>query len=275
MIESFTQDARRLGIASYGVSDDQAWNWRYGLYNMEKTQNDQGYRGDNYQLQFADRLANTAWYDDCTDGRSYFHWAVSGTVGDPDGNGGPGGNLARFDTRPEARTNNRWLDTGAIAGAQRLEQLGLESALNLGPLQLVGEIEQTWVDRASGSGGDLHLWGGYAYASYFLTGEHMPWDKKTGQLGRIKPFQNFFWVNTCDDCTETGWGAWQIAARYSYADLSDANIDGGVGESFTLGVNWYWNQNARLQFNYINGTIDRNGADADYDIIGTRFMVDF
>ena len=88
-------------------------------------------------------------------------------------------------------------------------------------------------------------------------------------------------VNTCDDCVESGWGAWQIAARWSYADFSDGDITGGVGEALTLGLNWYWNPNARLQFNYIAGRI--SGADeslggtagGSYEIIGTRFNVDF
>ena len=31
VIEGFNQDARRFGISSYGVSDDEAWNWRYGF----------------------------------------------------------------------------------------------------------------------------------------------------------------------------------------------------------------------------------------------------
>ena len=52
-----------------------------------------------------------------------------------------------------------------------------------------------------------------------------------------------------------------------------------MGESFTLGVNWHWNPNARLQLNYINGNIVGNqvrpGNDADYNILGARFMVDF
>ncbi len=125
---------------------------------------------------------------------------------------------------------------------------------------------------------------GIVYVSYFLTGEHMPWDRKSGTLARPVPFQNFWLVDRCDGCREGGWGAWQIAARYSNADYNDQDIFGGDGESFTFGLNWYWNPNARMQFNYINGKItDRNvgtvaapdlqtGA---YNIFGTRFMIDF
>ena len=284
VVEAFNQDARRLGIVSYGVTPDQAWNWRYGFYNPELTQGDEGYTGDHWQGQIAGRLANTAWWDECTDGRSSIHWAVAGSAVWPDGDdsAGPGRNEARFDTRPEARTRDDWLDTGRIANTQSHQQLGLESVLNFGPVQVVGEVEQTWLSRDNGSP-DAFLWGGYAYVSYFLTGEHMPWDRKTGQLSRPKPFQNFFLVNTCDGCTDGGWGAWQLAARYSYADFNDEDITGGEAESLTLGLNWYWNPNSRLQLNYIKGQItDGNNAQSgpmpvngDYDIFGARFMVDF
>ena len=86
-------------------------------------------------------------------------------------------------------------------------------------------------------------------------------------------------MRDCDGNIQRGLGAWQLAARYSYADFTDENILGGVGSSFTAGLNWYWNPNARMQFNYIYGSIDERSVagqtGGDYQIIGTRFMVDF
>lgn len=280
VIESFNEDARRIGIASYGLSDDQAWNWRFGVYNLEKAHPDGQYVSDHYQLEFAGRLANTAWYDECNDGRSYIHWAVSGTVAHPDGTGGPtSSNESRFRTRPEARTSQRWLNTGRIAGANTYGLLGLEGVVNLGPTQLVGEWQNIWLERATGR--DVNLWGGYLYWSYFLTGEHIPWSRKSGTIGRVKPFQNFFLVNTCDDCVDSGWGAWNVGIRYSYADFNDEDILGGIGESVTFALNWHWNTNAKIQMNYIIGRVENRAADipmlttGDYQTFGTRFAVDF
>jgi len=88
-------------------------------------------------------------------------------------------------------------------------------------------------------------------------------------------------VRDCDGNRASGWGAWQVAARYSHGDFSDDNVSGGVGDSVILGMNWWWNSHARMQFNYINGNIkDRVAAGAPataghYNIFGTRFMVDF
>jgi len=281
IVEAFNQDARRFGICSYGVSENEAWNWRYGAYMSQDIQNLGTVLAtpvlEDYQAELAGRLANTFWYDEASHGRGYGHWAVSGTVASTDGSAGSS-STARFQTRPEGRTASRWLDTDVILGADDYQLLGLEGVLNLGAVQLVGEYQNVWMQRTADP--DLHFGGGYVYLSYFLTGEHMPWDRESGTLERVVPFENFFSVRTCDDGIATGWGAWQVAVRYSYADLSDDNVLGGVGNNLTCGLNWYWNPYAKMQFNYIYGDIDdRRPADGQtsgtYSILGTRFMVDF
>ena len=277
VIESFNQDARRLGIQSYGVSEDQNWNWRYGVFNKELIQNDGQHINDHLQLEFAARLANTFWYDEASDGRGYGHWAISGSTGAVDG----GSNETRFRHRPEARTARRWLNTGTIADAEGSDLLGFETVWNFGSLQLGGEYQSMWLSRHNGD--TLNYHGGYVYASYFLTGEHMPWKRSSGTLDRIKPFEEFFLVKTLDDECGYGMGAWQVAVRWSYADFTDvigvptaAGTDGVQAESLTLGLNWYWTANARLQFNYIWGSIENvAGIAGDYQIAGARFMVDF
>lgn len=279
-VEAFNQDARRLGLVSYGVSDDLAYNWRYGVFNQEDISDTGNYIGDHLQLELAGRFANTIWYDEISGGRGYAHWAVSGTIADPEED--PlFSNQARFRTRPEARSTARWIDTGRIDDVDDYQLIGLEGVVNVGAVQVVGEYQNAWVDRENGSS-DVDFGGGYVYASYFLTGEHMPWDRESGTLGRVKPFENFWLVERCRGGVAGGWGAWQVAARYSQGDFSDADIFGGVGESFTLGLNWHWNPNARMQFNYINGRIDERAGvatpgllAADYEIYGARFMIDF
>ena len=286
VIEAINQDARRLGIQSYGVSEDEAWNWRYGVFNQRLVQDEGHYISDHYQPELAGRLANTFWYDEASDGRGYGHWAIAGTLANPDGSGLPGRatNEARFRHRGEARSRSRWIDTGIIDGATNYEMLAVENVWNFGPLQMVGEYQNLWLDRVADP--NLKFHGGYAYISYFLTGEHIPWSRKRGILGRVKPIENFFLVDTCNDGVKAGWGAWQIAYRFSYADFTDEDIYGGVGRSHTLGLNWHWNPYARMQFNAIYGEIDdHEGFDTNdnslgilsghYTVIGTRLMVDF
>ena len=274
-VEAFNEDARRLGISSNGVSEDQAWNWRYGLWNQELTQDTVGWQGNHYQSEIAGRLANTAWYDESSGGRGYFHWAVSGSWGTADG--GSPDNVNRYRTRPEARTASRFLDTGFIDGSEQNSLFGFESVFNVGAFQMVAEYQQAFVNRNPTVGNDLNFGGGYIQAAYFFTGEHTPWNRKTGTIGRVKPYENFFSVRDGDGLRGNGLGAWQLAARYSYADLQDEDIIGGKGESFTLGLNWWWNPYSRLQANYIVGQTERSPLvdNADYQIVGIRWMVDF
>ena len=103
----------------------------------------------------------------------------------------------------------------------------------------------------------------------------MPWSRKTGTLARMKPKKN-------SNPAEKGWGAWQAAGRFSYSDLSDKEVDGGVGQSITVALNCFLNPNARFGFNYIHGWIDESSdldavgrRRAEYDIVGARLDVDF
>ena len=279
VIEAFNQDSRRFGLCSYGDSDDLAWNWRYGVYNTNLIQADCQAINDHYQLEFAGRLANTYWYDECSDGRGYGHWAIAGTHAEVDG----GSDETRFLHRPEARSSSKWLSTGTVADADNYNLIGAEAVLNLGALQVVAEYQSLWLQRDAGDTVNYH--GGYIYAAYFLTGEHMPWDRESGTLDRIKPFEDFFLVKTCNGGIGRGWGAWQVAARWSYADFGEsvgvgtqlpASQFGVEGEALTVGLNWYWTQCARLQFNWLHGEITTAAATTgDYDIVGARFMVDF
>jgi phosphate-selective porin OprO/OprP len=111
-----------------------------------------------------------------------------------------------------------------------------------------------------------------------LTGEHIPYDRDSGTIGTLEPFENFFLVDRCCGGHGAGWGAWQVGARYSYLDLTDENIAGGVENNFTLALNWIWSKNAKWQFNYVQGEITDHApvggyTDGNFSILGTRFML--
>ena len=278
IVEAFNQDSRRIGMSSNGFTEDQGWNWRFGVWNQELTQTKSGYIGDHYQLEIAARLARTAWYDESSGGRGYAHFALSGSAGTPNGNPGSINNQARYRTRPEARTNSRWLDTGRIVGANTNYLWGFESAINIGSFNWTSEFLQTKIDRINSTGPNVSFNGFYTQFSYLLTGEHHPWNRERGTLDRLKPFENFFLVRDCDCQKQAGWGAFELAFRYSHADLNDDDILGGEADSYTMAMNWYWNPYARMQFNYILGDV-HSGRDAagqgEYQVAGVRMMVDF
>jgi phosphate-selective porin OprO/OprP len=164
------------------------------------------------------------------------------------------------------------VDTGNIA-TSTFNKLGAEVALNLGPLAIQSEAMYARVGQVAGP--DLDFAGFYVQTSYFLTGEHRPYDRTVGAFDRVKPFEDFFRVRTCRGIG-AGSGAWELAVRWSYVDLNDNNIQGGQLNDATLGLNWYLNPYLKIQFNYIRAMLDHPtlGANAA-DIFALRTQVDF
>jgi phosphate-selective porin OprO/OprP len=286
VVDAFNEDIRRLGVMAYGISDDERYHWRYGIFNLENIQDDGESIGDSLQLSANARLSSSPWYDERSGGRGYFHWAVAGMLAHPDGDVDPDDtneNEGRVRTRSELRSDERWLDTGRIAGAQWYEIAAVESIVNVGPLQVVGEYQNTWLQRdetTPGTGPDLFFHGAYIYVAYMLTGEHVPYDRGSGTIDRVEPFEDFFLVDRCDEGCGRGWGAWQVALRYSYLDLTDQDIRGGVEHNVTFGLVWYFNPFASLQVNAIYGEIRDHEpvegfADGHFTALGTRLRMEF
>lgn len=167
--------------------------------------------------------------------------------------------VARFSNTPEsAITKLRLVDTGPITGVDSVRALALESALIHGPLSLQGELVHTTAQRRSTA--DAAFTGGYAYASYILTGEQRAFDQGRGAFGSIGPL--------------AGAGAVELAGRVSFLDLDDGPIRGGRETNYTLGLNWYVNRHARLMLNFVSAHSTRNGQSDNPTAIQTRLQLD-
>lgn len=292
-VETFNEDARRLGVCLYGYSDDEMFNWRYGAFMLENISRDGRYRGDFSEGGLYSRFAASPWYDEVSGGRGYYHCAIATSINQTDGDGqfdtDDNSNEARFRTRPLARSSSRWWNTNRILGATGYQQIAFESVLNIGALQITGEYFLNPVQRnqlGAFNGDDLFFHGGYIFASYFLTGEHIPLSRRSGTISRVKPFENFFLVDRCCGRVGSGWGALAVAARYDYLDLTDSDIRGGRGYAMTAGVNWYWTAYSKIQTNFVWGQIKdagqgqsatplAAGVNGDFSILGFRYMIDY
>jgi phosphate-selective porin OprO/OprP len=168
----------------------------------------------------------------------------------------------RFGDRPEVRVDNvRTVDTGNVA-ADSYYFAGAEAAAAFGPFSLQAEYMATWVDRPTGP--KVNFDGGYVAVAYVLTGETVTYSK--GVVEGIKPKANF-------SPSAGGWGAWQIAARYSFVDLNDLNVLGGKEENITAALNWWLNPNLRASFNYVRFDAKRQGARTAGDAFAFRVGV--
>ncbi|HIJ37479.1 MAG TPA: porin [Rhodospirillaceae bacterium] len=105
----------------------------------------------------------------------------------------------------------------------------------------------------------LNFQGGYAEVSYSFGGrrKYIP---ETGAYSGVIPTQPFA-------TNGGGWGALELAARYSAIDLNDkfipgqaphltGGVNGGNSKGVDVGLNWYPNLNVRFMLDYIHTDID-------------------
>ncbi len=89
-----------------------------------------------------------------------------------------------------------------------------------------------------------------------------------GQIGALVPAQD---VDPC----QGHWGAWELATRASWLNLSDGQIRGGRMLIFTGGINWYWNRYIRILFNAGLAHAYDGPNDGHLGILQTRFQLAF
>ena len=169
----------------------------------------------------------------------------------------------RLRDRPEIRVDGtRLIDTGNI-NTDTLFIPGAEFAANFQNFFVQGEYFSYQFERKQVPGptlGDPEFSGWYAQASYALTGEARPWNPATGTFTGLKPTNPV-------DFEGGGWGAWELAARYSVSDLDwnegagavvpVGGIRGGEQKAWTAGLNWYVNNNIKFMLDYQWIDVDR------------------
>jgi phosphate-selective porin OprO/OprP len=191
-------------------------------------------------------------------------------------NGINGAQTLTLNDRPELRIDpTSLISTGAIANVSSAQVYSVEAAGTYGPLFVQGEYFWFNIQRDANTGlppigaPDLKFQGGYGQVGYVLTGESHPYNAAAAAYGGIKPARPF-------DLNGGGWGAWEIAARYSTMDLNNligttTGVAGGRQNVITVGLNWYANNNVRLMFDYLHGDISKQVSPTNFGDAGSKF----
>jgi len=252
------------GLMLFDWTADRRSTW--ALWCGPNSTNPFGYHLGN-QFAGTGRVTYLPYYDEISQGRYLIHLGTSGSLRRPDQN--QDWILARGDIRsgPPSTANPVYADTGSFAASCQ-EMLNFEALAIWGPWTVQAEYLGTFLQNArqnpfnsslppaqsnlpaaTAAGNNVFFQGTYVEALYFLTGESRPYDRRAALPTRIVPNQNCFFVRTPGG-PAVGWGALQVGARYSCLDLNSTGINGGQLNSVTFGVNWFFNPNMKLQFNY-------------------------
>jgi phosphate-selective porin OprO and OprP len=180
--------------------------------------------------------------------------------------------------RPELRIDPTVvLNTGALTNISDADVFGAEAAATYKALFFQSEYYHFIINRDHLPG--LNFNGGYAEASWTLTGESHKYVPAIGAYNGLLPTHPF-------SLSGTGWGAFEIAARYSIIDLNDRfvpgiatdttqGVAGGKQTIYTAGLNWYPNDYVRFSLNYLHGIIDKRSGSAATAPLGTGIGLTF
>jgi phosphate-selective porin OprO/OprP len=269
---------RELGVTASARTPGENLTWAYGAYFDELPEEEPNIEDDNQGIRVVGRLTWTPWYDVPANGRYMLHTGLSYAYTRPRARDNPDlpGTLiraVRFNARPEIHRGDQLIDTFDI-DTQQYQVLNPEFALVRGPLSLQSELSWARIDEIAGRTTDIY--GAYAYASWFLTGEHRAYDREGGRFSRVIPHENFWAVRTPRG-VRRGFGAWELGARWSYLEFPDYGAQ--QLQDLTVGLNWYWNPNTRVMFNWIHPWA-RNSplttlVHAEGDVLSMRMQVDF
>ncbi len=283
---------RHIGIGFYDHADDLNSTWALSYFRTGQDQFGGSLSTDGGN-GMAGRWTHLLGYGGC-DGNEYLHVGLGYFLN------APPNDRARFRSIPEmyvgefavpaggaigtsgqpipsvANGTPFFVDTGVLTDTSLIQTVGTETLWVHGPWSFQTETMGAFVDTASVGNG--LLWGSYAQLGWFLTGEHRPYDRKGGVIDRVMPFHSVSRAG--------GWGAWEIASRWSYLDLNDDGIQGGDLQNLTTGLNWYVNPYCKCVFNHIhswaqsrpirNGSfVGANALGSETDIYGVRLQVDF
>lgn len=191
-----------------------------------------------------------------TNSPTAMHFAIEGRHGSAvDGK-------LQFRSKPESYEAQSYaVDTGKFP-ATASDMLGFEAYYRPGPLMFGSEYYLNKVSSSEKE--DPFFQGGEVFMAYLFTGEVHPYNETGAFFQDVIPQRSAF---------NGGLGALEFVLRYSYVDLKSKLIDGGRFWRITPMFNWYLSQNARLEFVYGYGELDRFDLKGSTQFFQTRLQL--
>ena len=233
VIANATSD-RNTGVMLFNTALDEHLTWAAGGFMQQS--NGSGTSVQSFDdVNFSGRITYLPWYED--NGCELLHLGVGyrhlwRSDNPSAAQASTTSAQLGFQNTPEFHLFGlKTVNTGALQSSG-VDMVDPEFALVYGPFSLQGEFIDTFLSDASMTyitpnlRSNANLYGWYAMGSWFITGEHRPYDRKYGVFGRPTPACNF-------NPAAGTWGAWELNARYDSIKLDDKTIYGGSEQNYT------------------------------------------
>ncbi len=246
---------RNIGLMIFNQYFDSRFSWYAGYFYP--TDNSGKYLGNNYNLVF--RLTGLPLYN-TDNGYKVLHLGGSFAYQFHDDS------EFKFSVRPEAHLAPKYLSV-TFDKLNSIDDINMEFLYIHNSLSLEAEYIYSTLNTGAGSvlqdkHYNLHAW--HATVSWFITGEHKNYVKSKTFFDGVKPKRNLG--------DNGGFGALELAVRYSTIDLDYHDLTGGNLSDITVGLNWYLNPATKIAFNYINANVQNLGI---ANIFQTRLQIKF
>jgi phosphate-selective porin OprO/OprP len=241
--------SRNFGVVLSGTARDQRMTWAGGAFNDWLVSSDSF---GNSSGQFVGRVT---WLPFLSEDESNLIHLGFGARYSSIKEGGQGL------TEPEFNSAPIFVDSGPIM-ADNSVVYDLEASWRKGSFWLAGEYLASEID--SSSAGDPEFGGYYVTASWVLTGEMRAYGKKNGVFGAVPVAKSVY---------QGGWGAWELAARWSELDLTEGTIEGGEMQVASVGLNWWLSPTFNVNVNYRHIGLDRFGLNGAAHGFNARLML--
>ena len=225
------------GVKWLGITPDRHWFWNVGWFTDWLSE---GQTFSSYDNQFVVRAGWVPLVSDSTG--TLLHVALNLRRGRP--NEG----ALQLRSRPEAFPAPYFIDTGKFP-AQSSRQAGFEVYYRPGRL-LLG-TEYSWQQVSSRETGNPSFSGGEVVIAWLTTGETRTYNTVGNYFRGVSPDSTV---------VQGGPGAWEFVLKFSYSDLTNQPLEGGIFRRLTPMVNWHLTDNVRLELTYGYGTLARFGV---------------
>lgn len=167
-----------------------------------------------------------------------------------------------FSSSPELTVDGTKLISSPTTDANHVFVWGAEAGGQWQNFYGQGGYFQYSVDPRAALAPEPDYDGWYAEATWIITGESRGYNAQNAAFTQPKPRVAF---------GGGGWGAWELATRYSVVNFNDhpgvigspvpvGGIRGGEQRIWTAGLNWYPNSVVRFALDYQNIDVDRIGT---------------